>query len=116
MQRNHPNYKLIYNDIINTKHPHKKEECSSILSKKEISILDIIKLNTIIFGMKDKETNIFNQKHRSYDEKTILEILDYQTKNELNNTELANHFKLSRNTVAKWKKHFKNRHLHSVEI
>ncbi|WP_415325847.1 helix-turn-helix domain-containing protein [Chryseobacterium sp. MMS23-Vi53] len=115
MQRTHPNYRLIYNDILALKHPSKREECRSILSKSEISILDVIKLNNIIFGINDKETNIFNQKHRSYDEKTILEILDYQEKNELNNTEVANHFMLSRNTVAKWKKHFKNRHLHSVE-
>jgi hypothetical protein len=116
MERKQPNYKLIYNDIITIKCPGKKDQCNPILNKEVISILDVIKLNLIIFGLNDKETQIFNQKHRSYDESTILEILDYQFKNKLNNTQLANHFKLSRNTVAKWKKHFKNRHLHSVKI
>jgi hypothetical protein len=115
MERKQPNYKLIYSDIISIKCPGKKEECRPILNKEVISILDVIKLNLIIFGIKDKETQIFNQKHRSYDENTIIEILDYQVKNNLNNTQLANHFKLSRNTVTKWKKHFKNRHLHSVK-
>lgn len=115
MERSQPNYRLIYHDIISIKCPGKKEECNPILNKKEISILDVIKLNMIIFGINDKETQIFNQKHRSYDESTILEILDYQAKNNLNNTQLANHFKLSRNTVAKWKKHFKNKHLHPVK-
>jgi len=107
---------VIYNDIINRDHPNKKQECNNILSKEEISMLDVIKLNNIIFGIQDKKTVEFNQKHRSYDKNTILEILEYQEKNELNNTELANHFKLSRNTVAKWKKHFKQKHLHSLNI
>ena len=116
MIRTQPNYRLIYNDLINTKHPNKQKECSTILGKKEISMLDVIKLNTIIFGIKDRETYMLNQKHRSYDQKTVIEILNYQRKNELNNTEVANHFNLSRNTVAKWKKHFKNWHLHSVDV
>jgi len=113
MNRTYPKYRTIYKDIINRKYPDKKTECSNILSKKEISMLDVIMLNNIIFGLSDKETTEFNQKHRSYDLNTILEILDYQEKNELNNTELANHFKLSRNTVAKWKKYFKQNYLHS---
>ena len=35
---------------------------------------------------------------------TILEILQYQKNNNLNNNQLADHFKLSRNTITKWKK------------
>lgn len=116
MQRTYPNYRVIYNDIISKNHPNKKQECNNILSKEEISMLDVIKLNHIIFGIQDKKTIEFNQKHRSYDQNTIIEILDYQEKNSMNNTELANHFKLSRNTVAKWKKHFKQKHLHSFKI
>ncbi|MCS3529908.1 helix-turn-helix domain-containing protein [Chryseobacterium sp. JUb7] len=108
MEKSSPNYKQIYCDIINRKHPNKKIACETILKKEEVSILDVIKLNNIIFGMKDRETNTFDQQHRSYDEQSIKEILEYQEKNDLNNTQLANHFKLSRNTVAKWKKHFKH--------
>lgn len=101
-----PNYKLIYNDIIAQKYPHKKDECLFILEKKQLSVFDVIELNNIIFGIKDKETDIFNQRHRSYNESTILKMLYYQKKNSFNDTQLANHFKLSRNTIAKWKKKF----------
>jgi hypothetical protein len=33
-------------------------------------------------------------------------MLDYQKKNKLTNSQLAKHFKLSRNTVTKWKRLF----------
>ncbi len=95
-----PNYKRIYKDILDIKHLEKKEECKWILRKKELSTMDILELNKRIFG----ETE--NQKYRSYSKADILKILDYQQQNQLSNTQLANHFRLSRNTVAKWKKHF----------
>lgn len=99
------NYRQIYIDIINKKFPHKKEECKPFLLKKQLSALDIINLNTEIFGIV-KETEFFNQRHRSYSKSDILKFLKYQKKYQLNNSQLANHFKLSRNTVAKWKKMF----------
>lgn len=100
-----PDYKRIYVDIVNKKYPQKKSECNAILSKESFSALDIIAINKIIFGT-DKESNSFNQKHRSYSKIDIIQILDYQQKHKLNNSQLANHFSLSRNTVAKWKKIF----------
>lgn len=106
MEKSNPDYHRIYSDIINKKHPEKKEECKAFLSKKELSVLDIIELNTKIFGLPDRSTETFNQKHRSYDTSAILKILAHQKTNKLNNTELAQHFKLSRNTVTKWKKLF----------
>ncbi|WDF48597.1 helix-turn-helix domain-containing protein [Chryseobacterium sp. KACC 21268] len=101
-----PNYKNIYTDILLKKFPHKQQDCLSILNKKDLSDLDVIELNIKIFGKKNKEAERQNQKYRSYNETTILEILDYKKKNNLNDSQLANHFKLSRNTVAKWKKVF----------
>ncbi|MDH6250917.1 hypothetical protein M2347_000644 [Chryseobacterium sp. H1D6B] len=101
---NLPDYKRIYSDIIEKKYPHMKDKCQSILKKESLFVLDIIKLNTLIFGIKNKETMTFNQRHRSYDYKAIIEILNYQNNNKLNNTQTALHFKLSRNTVTKWKK------------
>lgn len=100
MKNLRPNYNLIYNDIINEKYPEKKEKCFYLLGKNELSNLDIIKINKIIFG----ENNASNYRHRSYDESTICEILNYQKNNRLNNTEVASHFKISRNTITKWKK------------
>ncbi|MCS4302869.1 helix-turn-helix domain-containing protein [Chryseobacterium sp. BIGb0232] len=101
-----PNYKKIYIDILDKKYPHKVEICQRILEKKILSTLDIITLNKIIFGEQDKESQKFNQRHRSYCEKTIKEILEYQKKNNLNNTQVALEFKMSRNSLAKWKKKY----------
>jgi len=104
--KNHPNYKNIYSDIVTKKFPHKQKECETLLTMDNLSFLNIIELNTIIFGTSDLQTENFNQKHRSYQKSDIIKILEYQKKYKLNNIQLANHFKLSRNTVAKWKKMF----------
>lgn len=100
---NRPFYHRIYTDLIIKKYPEKIEECKNILSKKELSFLDIISLNEKIFG-NNKEFD--NQRLRSYNEDAIFRILEYQKKHNLNNSQLAIHFKLSRNTVARWKKNF----------
>lgn len=101
-----PNYRKIYSDILERDFPHKIEKCRILLQKKSLSVMDILELNQRIFGMENRETEKFNQRHRSYNEAAIRQILDYQTKNKLNNMQLALHFKISRNTVAKWKKIF----------
>ncbi|MFP3598634.1 helix-turn-helix domain-containing protein [Chryseobacterium sp. SIMBA_029] len=99
-----PDYRKIYSDIIGLRHPEKSKYCRAILSKEHISDLDVIRLNDIIFSQQNRENEIFNQKHRAYNEEAILQMLNYQEENSLNNTQLAANFKLSRNTVAKWKK------------
>ena len=106
MENSTPDYHRIYNDIINKKYPARKEECKFLLNKQTLSVLDIIELNRRIFGLSDQLTEAFNQSHRSYNRSSILKILDYQEKNKLNNMQLARHFKLSRNTVARWRKLF----------
>lgn len=102
------NYKKIYLDLLEKKYPEKKTVCSKILSKKKISTIDVLFLNELVFGSKMKETKVKNQKYKSYDLQTIHQILTFQTKQGLNNTQLANHFKISRNTVANWKKKYTN--------
>ncbi|WP_375181388.1 helix-turn-helix domain-containing protein [Chryseobacterium sp.] len=99
-----PDYKKIYEDLINTKYPHKMEDCRKLLDREELSVLNILTLNKIIFKSENEFSEKFNQKFRSYTKMDVLDILKYQKENELNNTQLARHFKLSRNTVAKWKK------------
>ncbi|GEN76383.1 helix-turn-helix domain-containing protein [Chryseobacterium hagamense] len=101
-----PDYRKIYQDMIRMKYPEKAKLCSSILKKKNIDLLDIMRLNAIITGKSDKQKLQDNQKLKSYDRNTILKILNYQQKHHLNNTQTADHFRLSRNTVAKWKKFF----------
>ncbi|SHM72835.1 hypothetical protein [Chryseobacterium polytrichastri] len=105
-KNNIPDYKKIYADIIEMEYPHKKEECFHILDKENISLLDVLRLNCIIFDIYDSEISILNQQLKAYDEDSIMYILDYQNKNRLTNSEIAIHFKLSMNTLTKWKKLF----------
>lgn len=101
-----PDYARIYSDLIDLKYPHKKEICKPILKKKRITVLDVIELNNEIFENSDKNSLAYNQRHRAYSKRDILFILDYQKKYRLNNSQLAVHFKLSRNTVTKWRRLF----------
>lgn len=98
-----PDYKEIYTDILTRKFPHKKSSCEFILQKKILSTLDIIKLNELIFS---SGSTTENQQFRSYSRNDVAYILEYQKKHNLNNTQLALHFKMSRNTIFKWKKAF----------
>ena len=95
-----PNYSLIFLDIILQKHPEKYEECKAILNKNEFNFLDVLYINYKIFGTLSKET----QKHRSYSERDILLILNFQKSNCLNNLETAKYFNISRNSLTRWKK------------
>ncbi|MDR6919702.1 MULTISPECIES: helix-turn-helix domain-containing protein [Chryseobacterium] len=106
MEKKKPDYKRLYSDIIDQKYPEKKFECRKILEKGELSVLDIVSINRKIFGISDEETQTANQKYRSYKKSDIVQILDYQKKHNFNNSQLARHFKMSRNTIAKWRKLF----------
>lgn len=99
-----PDFRQIYKDILTRKYPEKYETCEGVLLKKNIFTLDILKINALIFGISEKNS----QKYRSYKESDILYMLEYQKKNKLNNGQLADYFKLSRNTVTKWKKIYKS--------
>ncbi|KAA5535788.1 helix-turn-helix domain-containing protein [Paenimyroides baculatum] len=99
-----PNYKKIYTDLLDKKYPEKKQLCESILNKPIIESLDVIRLNELIFNKKSKDLLKKNQSFKAYDKDTVINILKYQKEHGLNNIQLASHFKLSRNTVAKWKK------------
>ncbi|MFP8893239.1 helix-turn-helix domain-containing protein [Chryseobacterium sp. EZn1] len=103
---NSVDYKRIYQEIIKRKYPDIETQCKNILAKDQLSTRDVIRINILISKKECKEVNVFNQNHRSYDLRTILQMLEYQKNNNLNNTQLAIHFQLSRNTVAKWKKYF----------
>ncbi|TGN27876.1 helix-turn-helix domain-containing protein [Empedobacter tilapiae] len=97
-------YKTLYTDILIELYPERLPFCQEIMNKKILSVLDILELNRLVFGEQHYKNKALNQKFKSYSEQDILLILDYQKKHKLNDSQLANHFKLSRNTVAKWKK------------
>lgn len=92
-----PNYQKIYEDLIKCK----GLEDHITVPKLERSI-DIIKFNKLISNQQESE--IVTQQGKSYDEDSILELLHYQRQYDMSNTQLALEFKLSRNTVARWKK------------
>lgn len=106
MEKLKPDYKRIYSDIINKKYPEKMQDCANLLNKKELTVLDVLELNKKIFGNTLKNHQDANQKFKSYKESDILEILDYQKKNNLSNVQVANYFKISRNTISKWRRIF----------
>jgi len=103
-----PDYKQIYTDILKEKFPEKLIDIS-IKNKLERlhSAIDVLKFNQLIFGEPEYAVGFKSQRLRSYDEESILEILRYQKKNRLSNFQLGCHFKISRNTIAKWKTVFK---------
>lgn len=104
---NRPYYHKLYRDMIREEYPDKEKLCSEYLKKEVWTAIDVIEVNDILFGNeRNKEDVAFAQRHRAYDKQSILDILRYQKENELNNNELAEKFRLSRNTLAKWKKLF----------
>ena len=106
IQMTKPDYKQIFLDIIEKKFPEKKIVCSRLLIKNDLSALEILEMNNLIFSKPDRQLKKFNKRYRSYCKSDIVEILNYQKKHKLNNSQLAVRFGLSRNTVAKWKKLF----------
>lgn len=100
-----PNYNRIFTDILDKKYPDKKPAVLPYLRNSNLTHLEIIHINQLIFGS-DKKNNNENQKYKTYTKSDILKILAHQKKYNLNNSEVATHFNLSRNTVAKWKKLF----------
>ena len=97
-------YKRIFCDLLAKKHPERLPEFQDILNKDSLDELDVLTISEKISATKKAKSE--NGKYRSYNKSTILKILDYQKTNQLNNSQLAKHFNLSRNTVAKWKKMF----------
>lgn len=99
-------YKALYTDLIKKKCPDKMGLCEGILKKEHVSVLDAIKLNDILFPQQTIENERINQKHKSYQEEDIREILSYQKLHNLSNSQIALKFKMSRNTVTRWKRIF----------
>lgn len=103
-----PDYARIYSDLIQLKFPELQNEMQEYLQIKKIGYFDIQQINKKLFGEKKHEQLSIEQKYKAYDVATILEMLRYQKEYGYTNTQLANHFRLSRNTVANWKKTFKD--------
>lgn len=105
--RNRPFYHKLYADMIRDKYPDKESLCKKYLQKDQWKALDVIEVNELLFGtIKKKQDVKIDKMHRAYDEQSIQQILIFQINNYLNNSQVANIYGLSRNTIAKWKKQF----------
>ena len=51
MLKQNINYQQIFRDILDTKYPEKKKVCIPLLQKENLSAMDIVKINTEIFGI-----------------------------------------------------------------
>lgn len=103
-----PDYKQIYTDILKEKFPEKLMDITIKHRLERLhSAIDVVNFNQMVFGQPEYAVGFNNQRLRSYDEESILKILSYQKKNKLTNLQLSSHFKISRNTVTKWKAIFK---------
>lgn len=99
MERSNINYKRIFLDILDFKYPDKKKNCLHLLQKENLSAIEVLEINQIKI-----EVRSVNQKYRSYSFRDIQKILEYQRNHNLNDTQLSSYFKISRNTICKWKK------------
>ena len=107
------NYISLYTDFINDNNSLQNKTKIKLLkhinNQQELSVKKIIKINSIIkndiaSGKNNKKT----QQLKAYDYDFVQQTLDYQKKYNLSNNNISIEFKLSRNTIAKWKKHFGN--------
>ena len=94
-----PNYQKIYQHNIQKKFPEKAVQTKSLL-KEDMTSLDVIKISNVL----NSNVDSYNQKHKSYDLDSILKILEFQKLHNLTNILVAEKFRISRNSIAKWKK------------
>ncbi|MDC8106752.1 MULTISPECIES: helix-turn-helix domain-containing protein [Chryseobacterium] len=101
-----PNYSKIYHDMLRLEHPDKLEEpkIKELLKRLNTSD-DVLKFNERIFEQ-SKESSKNNQKLKTYDKKTMLKLLQYQKKHGFSTSYMSKKYKISRTTIAKWKKNF----------
>lgn len=104
---NRPLYRKLYADMIRDKYPECEALCKHYFKKQHWTALDVLEVNQLLFSKKKNKQGVsVDQKHRAYDEESIKQILLYQQKNGLNNSQIANKYGLSRNTISKWRRLF----------
>lgn len=101
-----PNYTKIYEDMLKQDYPDKLKDPKILtLLKKLNTTEDILKFNDKLFEQ-SRESQQNNQKLKTYDKKTMLKLLQYQKKHEFSTSYMSRKYKISRTTLAKWKKMF----------
>lgn len=99
-----PNYSKIYHDLLLEEYPEKLKDVKvKELLKNLNTSEEVIKFNEKIFEQ-SKESQENNQKLRTYDKATMLKILKYQKEHGFSSNYISKQYKISRTTIAKWKK------------
>lgn len=109
------NYERLYCDFIDelescTEHAKGilKREVSHLLNG-PFSYKHLYKINAMIYAsMGINKENTTGVGINAYDKAYVTEILSYQKRFNLSNLEVSSKFKISRNTIAKWKRVFKH--------
>ncbi|ALR29142.1 MULTISPECIES: hypothetical protein [Chryseobacterium] len=101
-----PNYKKIYQDMLKQDQPEKLQDPKiQTLLKNLKTTEDVLNFNELVFKQ-SKESLRNNQKLKTYDKKTMLKLLQYQKKHGFSTSYMSTKYKISRTTLAKWKKTF----------
>lgn len=101
-----PNYTKIYEDMLKQDYPDKLKDPKIVtLLKKLNTTEDVLKFNDKLFEQ-SRESQQNNQKLKTYDKKTMIKLLQYQKKHEFSTSYMSRKYKISRTTLAKWKKMF----------
>lgn len=99
-----PNYSKIYHDLLRAEYPEKLQDTKVKELLKNLNTSDeVIRFNEKIFKQ-SKESLENNQKLRTYDRETMLKILNYQKQHGFSSNYISKKYKISRTTIAKWKK------------
>jgi response regulator of citrate/malate metabolism len=99
-----PNYSKIYHDLLQSEYPEKLKDVKVTELLQNLNTSDeVIKFNEKLFKQ-SKESLENNQKLRTYDRETMLKILMYQKQHGFSSNYISKKYKISRTTIAKWKK------------
>lgn len=99
-----PNYSKIYHDLLQAEYPEKLKDVKVTELLQNLNTSDeVIKFNEKLFKQ-SKESLENNQKLRTYDRETMLKILMYQKQHGFSSNYISKKYKISRTTIAKWKK------------
>ncbi|WP_415325724.1 helix-turn-helix domain-containing protein [Chryseobacterium sp. MMS23-Vi53] len=96
----------IYQDMLKQEHPDKLQDPKiQSLLKNLKTTEDVLNFNELVFKH-TKESLRNNQKLKTYDKKTMLKLLQYQKKHGFSTSFMSKKYKISRTTLAKWRKTF----------
>lgn len=107
---NYINYKSLYLDFVEHSNLLSKQAKKDLIhrlkqeEKESISFKNLMTMNLIIKNDISQSNDKQIQRLKSYDKDYIQYILEYQNKYKLSNNQVSLEFKLSRNTISKWKK------------